>query len=185
MGSKAVTRATAIAMISAALAMATHSSQAASEKSEVVASNGVSVSVHADDFAGRHEYTAPAIEFTAEDGADVTALVALVRQDGKPVGTPYVAGFVAYSDDWRRYKRAVFRGGAEAPIIQTGNEVISCRSRPCRLLEGFSIRPTKADIEAHSVDGVLEIQVRSERSKNFIIRVPVSYFEAVIELASR
>jgi hypothetical protein len=185
MGSKVVKCATAIAMMSAALAMATHSGHATAEESEVVASNGVSVSVNADDFAGRHEYTAPAIEFTGEGGADVTALVALVRQDGKPLGTPYVAGFVAYSDDWRHYKRAVFRGGAEAPIVPTGNEVISCRSRPCRLLEGFSIRPTKADIEAHSVDGMLEIQVRSERSKNFIIRVPVSYFEAVTELASR
>lgn len=156
----------------------------AATKSEVTASNGVAVTVYSDEFANRYEYSAPSIEFK-EDGesSGSFALVAKISKGGA-IGDAYVTGAVYYSGDWHRYASAVFRGGDTVKFTSTSRDVLSCRYG-CSYSEGFRLDISKDEIAKHASDGVLAVQLRAQSSDTAIIQIPVSYFDAVNEVAKR
>lgn len=154
-------------------------------RSEVVASNGVTVTVYADEFANRYEYSAPSID--VQDGF---ALVSKVDR-GDTKGPIYLGGSFLYSGEWRYYDSALFRGGDAAEFTSTGREVGRCSSsrysRPsCSLREGFRIDFTAEDVANRAQDGQLGVQIRAGRSAQAVlVSIPVSYIEAVREVSSR
>lgn len=157
---------------------------AQSERSTVRASNGVEVTVYADSFASRYEFSAPAVR-----SGDGFVLVARVNEGGRP-GAVHLIGSVVYSGEWRFYDRAIFQGGAEASFRPNGRDVGTCSasrySRGCSLTEGFVIDITLAQIRQHASNGNVAVQVRPSRSGEAIIfQVPVAYFDAVTEVSSR
>lgn len=154
---------------------------AQSVETNVTASNGVVISKISDDFAGRHEYSAPAIEVRSAKGASVIAIPAKVRK-GSALGEFSVVGFVMYNGDWRYYDSAVFRGGDPVDYTRTDSKVGSCRYG-CTLTESFSIRLTPAQIAKHSEGGNIVVQIRSRSLDTAQISIPVSYIDAVNELA--
>lgn len=162
------------------LVLAAHAG-AQGREAKVVAANGVEVSVWADEFSGRYEFAAPAIEagdgFVFVSRVDETGVVGSVRLTG---------GFV-YMGDWRYYNRALFRGGEEAEFIERGRDVGSCRARSgCSLNESFAVLVRASDLERYSRDGRIDVQVRArEAGAETVFSVPVSHFEAVQEVASR
>jgi len=111
--------------------------QADMTKTQFTAPNGVVVDVNTDEFAGRREYSAPAVKFTPDNGGSGGALVGEVFNDGKLLGIT-IQGFIVYSGDWRFYKTAIFKGGASAQFHSTGHDVGSC-SYGCTLSEDFMI----------------------------------------------
>lgn len=152
---------------------------AESVKSEVTASNGVAVTVYADEFAARSEYTAPVIK-----SGECFALVAQVKR-GTETGAVHVQGSCLYKGGWRFYSSAIFKGGAEAPFTSTGREVGSCRYG-CTLTEGFRIDLTPAQIKAHGENGLVAVQLRaSKTSDTNILEIPVSYLTAVTEVSEK
>lgn len=158
--------------------------EAQSVKSTVTASNGVAVTVYADEFANRYEYTAPSI--TAGDGF---VLVATVKKAGV-APPPHLTGAFIYSGEWRRYNSAIFRGGSPAKFIEESRNVGRCSSsrysRPsCTLTESFKIELTPTDIAKHAENGKVAIQVRAQDTSTTIIEVPVAYIDAVNEVAKR
>lgn len=158
--------------------------QAQSVKSEVTASNGVVVTVYADEFAGRYEYTAPAI--TIDSGFALVARV--VRGDTVPPIS--VQGSFNYSGEWRYYTSAVFRGGDPVDYKEGSRDVGRCRasrySSSCSLSEEFHINLSEDDIAGHAENGVLAMQVRASRSSDVaLISVPLTYFDAVKEVSER
>lgn len=168
--------------VAAALAIAS-TAQAQAVKSERPASNGVLVTVYSDDFANRHEYSAPSIDVT-----DGYALVIALRNGGT-VTPAYVTGSFIYSGEWRRYNSALFKGGDPAKFIERGRDVGQCSSsrysRPsCTLTESFRIELSADDIKKHTVDGRIAIQVRAQDTSTAIFEIPVTYINAVNELAS-
>jgi len=158
---------------------------AQSVRSEVIASNGVTVTVHTDEFAGRYEYTSPEIEV-----ADGYAFVARIEQGGAAGDVQILGGFV-YSGEWRYYQSAVFRGGDPADFTARDRDVGRCSSsrysRPsCTLTETWGIKLTAEQIQQHAVDGLIPIQLRAvDSSANVIIQVPVASLEAIREVSSR
>ncbi|WP_140419448.1 hypothetical protein [Sphingobium sp. Z007] len=148
------------------------------------ASNGVEVSVNSDEFAGRHEYTAPLIKLP-----DGFVLVAGVKKAGIS-GAAFLTGYLAYIGEWRRYSSALYRGGNPAKFTNTSREVGRCHSsrysRPtCTLSEGFKIEVSAEDIRQHAQNGTLSIQVRADDTSTVMLEVPVSYFDAVNEMLKR
>lgn len=139
---------------------------------------GVDVTIHSDSFSGRTEYSAPSIPLTG----DVKGFVMVVRVK-EPTGTSDIAlgGHAFYMDEWRHYKRAVFRGGAPADFSPNGRNVVSCSSRPCTLSEGFLITLKREDLKKYVEGDILPIQVRSERSNTFTIHIPVAHIRAIQE----
>jgi hypothetical protein len=170
-----------IALILACITLATTTASAQMTKSQFTASNGVVVDVNSDDFAGRAEYSAPAIKFSPENGGSGYALVAKTRHAGK-LGPLNIQGFIMYSGSWRFYSSAIFKGGAAATYAATGRDVGSCRYG-CTLTENFMIDLTPTQVEQHAENGVLAIQIRGKSADTAIIQVPVSYIDAVTEVA--
>lgn len=156
---------------------------AESVKSEVTATNGVVVTVYSDDFAGRHEYSAPSVDF--QDGY---VLVSRVDAGGDE-GSVSLRGSFIYSGDWRYYDAAIFRGGEEANFVENGRRVGQCHSsrysRPsCTLIESFVMTVSAEQLAKHARDGKLEFQIRAGRTaRSTMVSVPVTYFEAVQEVA--
>ncbi|MEN5176341.1 hypothetical protein [Brevundimonas diminuta] len=168
------------ALLSVAIAS---SASAQSVKSTQTSSSGTPITIYADEFAERFEYTSPSIE--SGDGQMMVA-----RTDkGQDKGNVKLIGFFVYSGDWRYYDSALFRGGARANFQEAGRDVGRCHSsrysRPsCTLTEQFSISVSPEEIAQHSRDGKLDIQVRSGRStETAIFSVPTAYFDAVREVA--
>ncbi|MBA4760015.1 hypothetical protein [Sphingosinicella sp.] len=158
--------------------------QAQSVKSVITASNGVEVTVYSDEFANRYEYTAPLIKTD-----DVNVLVGNVKKSGV-TPAPHLTGFVIYSGEWRRYNSALFKGGDKANFIETGKDVGRCYSsrysRPsCTLTENFRIELSPAEIKKHSQYGKIALQIRALDSSATIIEVPMTYIDAVNEVANR
>ncbi|HEU0135446.1 MAG TPA: hypothetical protein VFR28_11535 [Allosphingosinicella sp.] len=152
---------------------------AESVKSEVMASNGVAVTVYADEFAARYEYTAPSVK-----SGPCFALVARVKR-GTETGSVNIQGSCIYSGSWRFYSSAIFKGGATAPFASTGRDVGSCRYG-CTLTESFRIDLTPAQIKAHTENGIIAIQIRASKTGDtHILEVPASYFAAVSEVSSK
>lgn len=149
----------------------------------VTASNGVTISVNGDDFADRYEYVAPSIDIS--DGNLTGAFfVAAIKKGATPTINAY-QGFVMYSGEWRFYKSAVFRGGDPVRYTRTDGKVGSCRYG-CTLTENFSIQLSRAEIAKYAVDGIVQIQVRSQSStQTFMISIPVAYITAVDEVKKR
>jgi hypothetical protein len=156
---------------------------AQSVKSEVTASNGVIVTVYADDFANRYEYTAPVINFP-----DGFGLVARIVRPGT-VPKTNIQGSFSYRGEWRRYSTALFRGGAEASYNAGSRDVVSCSGSRygggCNLRESFSIDLSPAQIRDHAQDGVIDIQVRAQDTSTALLKIPASYIEAVNEVAGQ
>jgi hypothetical protein len=158
--------------------------QAQSVESHLTASNGVEVTLHSDDFADRYEYTGPTIFFMAEGtGLRSFALVARIREGG--VLSPLqIIGSIYYEGDWRRYSRAIFRGGDPADFSEAGREVVTCRGG-CSYREGFQITLFAEDVTAHSENGYVLIQVRAAASPDTaLIQIPISQIDAVNEIAA-
>lgn len=171
----------AVAVIAAAAAVP---ADAQAVKSTVTASNGVPVTVYSDDFANRYEYSAPSV-----NAGDAFVLVATVKKGGVAPPAELTGAFI-YSGEWRRYSSALFKGGDPAKFIEAGREVGRCTSsrysRPsCTLTESFKIELTPAEVKKHAVDGKLAVQVRAQDTSATIIEVPVSYIDAVNEVAGR
>jgi hypothetical protein len=171
----------ALCLLGAMVALASPA-QAEGVKSTLSASNGVEVSLFADEFAGRYEYTAPTINFPNLSGF---ALVASVVQNGvaKP---PEIVGSVMYNGEWRRYYSAILRGGESVDSTFNDRDVVSCRGSRysgCSLREGFALRPTKAQIAKYAVDGKLQIQLRAQAGDAVLVDIPVSYIDAISEVA--
>jgi hypothetical protein len=161
-----------------ALALAT-SASAEAVKSEVTASNGVPVTVYADEFAARYEYSAPVVK-----ASPCFALVARVKR-GTETSSVNLQGSCVYSGSWRFYSSAIFKGGAEAPFTSAGREVGSCRYG-CTLTESFRIDLTPAQIKAHTENGIVAIQIRASKTGDTtILEVPTSYFAAVEEVSRK
>lgn len=153
-----------------------------SERSEVVTSLGIPVTVYSDEFAERYEYTAPVINIA---GRSSFALVARVKQNTE-VKPLQVVGSIAYRGDWRRYGRAILRGGEEVNAEFGDREVISCRGSRyggCSMREGFTLFPTEAQIAEYSSDGLLKIQLRAAAGESVIVEIPLRYIDAVNEAA--
>ena len=157
---------------------------AMAEEKIVPASNGVEITVNSDEFADRYEYSAPVIRFGSSGQDSGFVLLAAVKSADR-LSAPYISGYIYYSDDWRRYSRAIFKGGAEASFKELDRNVVSCRSKPCSLSEGFRVDVTDQQIKQHASDGKLSIQIRSQSANNFIIEVPVSYFDAIKEVSQK
>lgn len=168
--------------LTALLAVAAIFSAVAGE-SVTPASNGVNVTVNGDDFAARYEYSSPAIHISGDGNSGVVLVVAVKK--GGQVGAVYLTGFVMYSDDWRRYSKAIFKGGEPAALREGGKDVVSCSSRPCSLSETFHIDVTEAQIKKYAEDGKLSIQLRGQSADNFIVDIPVAYLEAVKEISRK
>lgn len=156
-------------------------SAAQMKKAAFTASNGVVVDVNSDDFAGRAEYSAPTIRFSPSNGGSGVALIAKTRHAGK-LGVLNVQGFIMYSGSWRFYSNAIFKGGAQASFKSIGRDVGSCRYG-CSLTENFIIDLSPEDITKHTENGVLAIQIRGKSADTAIMEIPVSYIQAVNEVA--
>lgn len=158
-------------------------SQAHAAESVQTASNGVEISVNSDEFADRYEYSAPMIRPRSAGEDNSAVMLARVKSSGK--WTPVmIQGFIMYTGDWRRYSSAIFRGGEQANFDSMERKVVSCRSRPCTLSETFSINLTLHQIERHTADGELRIQLRGASAQTFMIEVPEEYLQALLELAN-
>lgn len=146
----------------------------------VTAKNNVKVSVHADQFADRYEYSAPSINFELPNGqGHGFVLVAAIKHAGKITG-PLIEGYVYYEGDWRHYYRAIFKGGKAAAFTNTDQKVVTCAGGDgCTLSEGFMIEPTTEQVRKYASGGTLDIQVRSQNADNFILHIPVTYLQAV------
>ena len=159
--------------------------EAQSVRSEVAASNGVTVTVYADEFANRYEYSAPIIELPNLGGF---ALVVSIRSNDR-VAPARVDGSITYNGEWRRYDSAVFRGGAAVSYTPQGREVLSCRGSRysgCALREGFSMVISRDDVTRYAEEGVLRVQVRSSTAADPVMfAIPVTYFAAVEEVAAQ
>lgn len=145
--------------------------------------NGVVVTAYVDDLADKKQYTAPIINFPNLGGF---ALVAQVVRAGT-VGPLEIVGSVMYRGDWRFYSSAILRGGAPVEAIFNDRKVVSCSgsrySRGCSMREGFSIRPSAAQIAEFAQNGELQIQLRASQGEAVIVTIPTSYFEAVNQVA--
>lgn len=150
-------------------------------KSSVTAANGVEVSVHSDDFAGRYEYTAPTIKFGGGDGF---AIIAAIRQNGTVKG-PFISGSIMYTDrEWRRYSQAILRGGEAVDATFGDRDVVSCRGSRysgCTYREGFQIELGEAQRQRLASEGSLQIQLKGSPGSELILDVPASYFSAIEE----
>lgn len=168
-------------LILSSLALIPVSGHAQMIKSEVTASNGVVIDRNADDFAQRFEYSAPTIDFKSQNGATGAAFVAKIRKGGA-LGNLNIQGFIMYSGEWRMFKSAVFRGGDAVNYTRTSGNVGSCRYG-CSLTENFSIDLTPAQIAKYAENGQIAVQIRSEATDTAILNIPVSYINAVNEVA--
>jgi hypothetical protein len=158
--------------------------QAQSIKSEVLASNGVAVTLYSDSFAGRYEFSSPAINLPNNGGF---LFVSRVVQ-GNEISAIRVVGSIMYSGEWRRYNSAIFRGGVEADGSFNDRDVVSCvgsRYSGCSLREGFRITLTKEQIERHMLNGFLDIQVRAQSSDAITLSIPAAHFAAIVEVAKK
>ena len=167
--------------LAAALAIASPVA-AQAVRSEVTTSNGIVVTVYADEFAGRYEYSAPSINFDSNS----FALVMAVNRNGE-VGDVMIGGSIFYSGDWRFYNSAILRGGEEVAGVFEDRDVVSCRgsrySRGCSVREGFRLMPTDEQIAQYAENGVLAIQLRSRSSNAIVVNIPVAHIEAVREIS--
>lgn len=166
------------------LSMTSAPASAQAVRSTVSASNGTQVTVYSDDFANRYEYTAPVINIP-----DGFVLVATVRKGGTAQAV-HLSGSFSYIGEWRRYNSALFRGGDQARFIEAGRDVGRCFSSrysraSCSLNESFKIELSNDEIQKHSRDGKLAIQVRAQDTTTALIEVPVAYIEAVKEVSGR
>ena len=156
---------------------------AQSVKSEITTSSGIAVTLHADEFAGRYEYSAPIVNIDNRSYAIVVAVV----EDGK-VGPIMIVGSIMYTGDWRRYQTAIFRGGEEVESSFNDRDVVTCRGSRyggCSLREGFRLMPTAAQIEKYATDGKLAIQVRAQSSDAMVMTIPVSHVAAIEEAVAK
>jgi hypothetical protein len=160
--------------------VALSSPASAGEKTTFNASNGVVVNVNSDSFAERYEYSAPTIKFSEEGSTEESfALVAKIKTANKAPSTT-VQGYIYYKGEWHYYVSAIFKGGVEAKFTSTGRDVSSCRYG-CSYNEGFMIDITPAEVAKYSENGVLAIQLRSKATRTAMLKIPVSYFDAVNE----
>ena len=157
--------------------------QAQMVESHVTASNGVTIDKNADDFAGRYEYSAPIINFTTANSAgNGFALVAKIRNNGI-LGKLNIQGSIVYSGDWQFFTSAVFKGGDPVDYTRVDGDVGDCQYG-CTLSESYIINLTPADIQKHASDGIVAIQIRASKTGNTaIVNIPVSYIDAVNEVA--
>lgn len=168
-------------LIAIAAMLLPQSIHAEATKTQFTAPNGVIVNVNADDFAGRREFSAPAIDFKADGGATGKAIVGEVFSDGKLLGLT-IQGFIIYFGDWRHYSSAIFKGGAAAEYHRTGSKVGDCTG-VCTLSEEFMIDITPAEATSHAENGVLQVQLRAENGSTALISIPLSYIQAVEQVA--
>lgn len=156
----------------------------ASDKSSIMASNGVAVTVYSDSFANSYEYDSPEVKFKA-DGDQIGSLAFVsVTKKGGVTTSPTLAVMITYGGDWHHYNSAIFRGGENIDTTVADRRVMSCRYG-CSFIETLHLKPTKAQIQKYTENGIIPIQVRSESSHTAIVEVPASYFAAVEELANR
>jgi hypothetical protein len=165
------------------LACTVSSAFAESVKTTEMSTNGVSVTVYSDAFAGRAEYSAPSIEFQVGDSYSKSfALVAYTKRAATN-GPLVLVGSIYYRGDWHYYNSAIFKGGDSAEFTNTSRDVISCR-RGCSYSEGFRIVLTPEVVAKYMENGVLPIQIQAQRSSDDpIIEIPKSYIDAVIEVS--
>jgi hypothetical protein len=165
--------------IAIALLCCTAAATTKNVESEVHASNGIPVTISADDAAQRYEYTAPAITLSENRGF---FLVAAVDHGGTK--TPVmVSGTLMYRGDWRFYDQALFQGGEELPGTFDGRHAFSCASsQGCMRSENFKVEPTAAHIQKHAENGMLPVELRARGLNPVVIHVPVSHFDAVREV---
>lgn len=154
------------------------------EPTEITAQNGQEVVLHSDEFADRHEYSIR-LEKPEADNIDIGSAILLVVRQGEKFAGPAIQGEIYYDGDWRYYQSAVFQGGTGAQYFRTGSDVGSCGRYGCSKIERFTVILTPEDIEAHSNDGVLKIQVRARDSNQFFLSVPVDTVEAILQVSEK
>ena len=149
---------------------------------EATASNGVIVVIQYVEAARRIEYYSPDIETPI-------GTIYISRQDINTVdGELRISGVSTYRRPWRLYDRAVFDDGTSAGYIDGPNEVGGdCQSPAgCIANEYFSVSITPSEIAQHARAGHLNFELKSSRSQDVArFTVPVSYFDAITELAER
>lgn len=169
----------------AVMSFITYPSQAQSVKSEVVASNGTPITLYADEFADRYEYSTPTIEIPNLGGFYFAARVN--RSD--TLGPIRIVGSLMYDGEWRYFTSAIFKGGREATATFTDKEVVSCRGsrfgRGCSYREGFSITIQETELREFAENEVITLQLRSRSSENQLISIPLRHFAALKEVAIR
>ncbi len=167
-------------MIAAAVAALATSAVAADTK--VTASNGVVVNLFSDDFAARHEWSSPSVDFK-EDGSAYRSYGSAVRiKKADKLDGLTIQGAVRYGGEWHRYTQAIFKGGDAAEVAVVDRKVMDCR-RGCWFSEWFIIDVTPEQIAKYAENGNLSVQLSSEATTTAIITIPVSYLEAVSEVA--
>lgn len=168
-----------VAFVCLALSYPIH---AQSTKSTLITSNGTEVTLYADEFADRFEFTAPPVKI---DGGGF-ALVGATKKKGV-VSEIFIAGSIYYRGDWRFYNSAIFKGGETANAVFNDRNVVSCSGSRygggCSMREGFDITVSPAQLKKYAENGIIQIQLRSKSAYAQIISIPVNYFEAIKEVA--
>jgi hypothetical protein len=155
-------------------------------KSTITASNGVAVDKETDDFAQRYEYTSPVVVIdlpnpaTGLPGHGWTFAVKIRRNT--EISPLQLQGGFSYVGDWLHFSSAIFKGGAEADFHALNSSVGDC-SGGCTLNESFAINFTPAQVKEHTQDGIVAVQLRAQNGTTVIFNVPVTYFDAVNEIA--
>lgn len=171
----------------ASLLMAT---PALAAKSDVTASNGVKIHINKDEFNEKSEFTSDDIDFGSEAITSWNRsffIVAARRKDGRPAEDVFIQGATIYRDDWHNYDVATYRGGDPVDATFGDHEVLSCKGGgKCLLSEMFTIHFSKADIEKHARNGMLDIKLGSNSStEEPVLRIPVEVIDAVREISNR
>jgi len=172
------------AILGASAAFSVICSPALAAEQDFTASNGLVVSVSADDFRPNKDVSAPVIR----DGKAGVSYIYAVRKLPSGSSLHLLQGLISYSGDWRFYDRAYLKGGEAAEFNSLDRKVGYCGrySRGCSLSETFMVRFTDEQVAAAKAAGALAVQVGSPSAGvAIVLTVPLTHLDAVDEVANR
>lgn len=180
-----MTRLTFSCFCLAAMAFVLASSATAQDivKSEITASNGVSVGITTIARANRREIYSPILE---REGSEIYA--ERIDIDGT-AGALLLKGSAYYRGRAHLYDKATFSNGDLAVFKRGPVEVRGCKPGPdnqpdCLWSEDFTVTVTSDEVAQHENDGMLEVELSGgptlEKTR---LSIPVAYFHAVVEVA--
>lgn len=170
--------------VALAIGVMTGPALAGGQQSISTASNGVPVNVETVAAAAQYEYSSPPVDLSlskAERGF-------VIAYRGKRAGTLYELQLLSaffYPGAWRHYRAATFDDGAPARIGIGGHGADTCPGGPCTVNDEISINLSPTEIAAHARNGELRVQISAADGKTQMLRIPLTYLEAVNEVAGR
>jgi hypothetical protein len=107
----------------------------------------------------------------ADDGERLRAwiIVSVDRQTGTRIWA--LSGFIFYRGDWRFYNSARLLGGRTLDLTPGSRDVVTCRSEPCLLSEGFTAFLDDSAISEARRSGLLAVQIGGQRGGRFELRI--------------